>query len=349
MSKYWEKREKERLKLIDGKMDDLVDDLRKRMIQACDNIENDILHLYVKYADDNKMSYTKALEYLTDNERKEFQKDLKYYVDTYKDSTKAMAYKKELYSLSTRARVKRLEALQASIMKEASSLNKFLLDNTYKTLEDVLNESYLYKVFSLNKAQVNVKFDMISQDTLETLLKHPWSGSNYSSKVWEKTSNFNQQLDKVLTTGLVQGKSINQLVSDLRNAIIAKPGKACQEYYYKRLVRTEAAYIAEQATLKAYEKNNIEEYEYLATLDLRTSDKCIDLDGNTFLVSETNIGVNYPPTHAFCRSTTIPVIRWDDEDSDNTMRIARMPDKEYSELIKDITYKDWKRKYFYKV
>lgn len=345
MDKYWEKRELERLKLIDGKIDKLVDNLKANMLQASKNIENEIMHLYIKYAEDNKLSYTKTLEYLTNDERAEFQKDLKYYIDTYKDPEKALIYRKELQALSTRARVKRLDTLKAAILKEASNLHKFLSDDTYKTMQDILNESYLFKSFSLHQAQVMVKFDLLPKNTLQTLLNHPWSGSNYSSKIWDKTNNFTQKIDKVMTAGLVQGKSIDQLVFDLRNAVVAKPGKTSQTYYYERLVRTECSYVAEQAAMESYKKNNIEKYEYVATLDTRTSDKCIDLDGIVFEVAKAVIGVNYPPAHSFCRSTTVPHIVWDGEYNDG-VRIARVPDKEYNEIIKDMPYKEWKRKYF---
>lgn len=345
MNSYWEKRESQRLKLIDSKIDELVDNLKANMLQASKNIENEIMHLYIKYAEDNKLSYTKTLEYLTNNERIEFQKDLQYYIDTYKDAEKALIYRKELQALSTRARVRRIDTLKSVILKEASNLHKFLNDDTYKTMEDILNDSYLFKSYSLHTSQVMVKFDLLPQNTLDTLLNHPWSGSNYSSKVWDKTYNFTQKLDKVITTGLIQGKSIDQLVFDLRNTITAKKGKASQTYYYERLVRTECSYIAEQATMKSYEKNSIEQYEYVATLDTRTSDKCIKLDGIIFEVTKAVIGVNYPPAHSFCRSTTVPHIVWDGEEYD-TLRIARVPGKEYNELIKDMTYKEWKQRYF---
>lgn len=346
MNNYWEKRERQRLELIDGQIDKLTDNLKSNMLQASKNIENEIMHLYIKYAEDNKLSYTKTLEYLTNNERIEFQKDLQYYIDTYKDAEKALIYRKELQALSTRARVKRLDTLKATILKEASNLHRFLSNDTYKTMEDILNESYLFKSYSLHTSGLMVKFDLLPKNTLETILKHPWSGSNYSSKVWDKTYNFTQKLDKVMTSGLIQGKSIDQLVFDLRNAVVAKPGKASQTYYYERLVRTECSYIAEQATMKSYEKNNIEQYEYVATLDTRTSDKCINLDGKLFYTTEAIIGVNYPPMHSFCRSSTVPHITWDGEDKSDTLRISRVPDKEYNELIKDMSYKEWKRRYF---
>ena len=63
----------------------------------------------------------------------------------------------------------------------------------------------------------------------------------------------------------------------------------------KRLVRTETAYIYEQATKDAYEECGVEWYEFLATLDGRTSEICRELDGKHFKVRDAMPGKNYPP------------------------------------------------------
>ena len=73
----------------------------------------------------------------------------------------------------------------------------------------------------------------------------------------------------------------------------------------KRLVRTETAYIYEQATKDAYEECGVEWYEFLATLDGRTSEVCRELDGKHFKVRDAMPGKNYPPMHPNCRSTTV--------------------------------------------
>ena len=342
MSNYWIKRQKQRFNILDELIDDNINNLQKRMIQAADNIENEIMHLYIKYADDNNMSYFNALNYLTNDERKEFQKDLKYYINTYRDKEKALLYKKELHALSTRARVKRLELLKVNILKEANELYNFLFNDTYKTFNQIFEDSYLYNMFTMQDFGVSVKFDTPSKNVINELLQHPWSGSNYSDKVWEKTETFTKQIDKVMTTGLVQGKSIDALVSDMRVAILGKKGKGGRLYDYKRLVRTEAAYVAEQATIRSYKDCNIEKYEYLATLDLKTSKICQNLDGKIFEVEKAVTGINYPPMHAFCRSTTVPVIIWDGEDEDSIQRISRNPITRKNEYINCVDFINWK-------
>ena len=339
---YWLKREQQRLNNIDSIVDEHINSLESLIVKSADNLDKEIFKLYVKYADDNNMSYQSTLDYLTDDDRKEFQKDLKYYIDSYKNKENALVYRSELQALSTRARVKRLEKLKAALLVEAGRLHEYLMTDTKDMLSSIYEESYLYKMYSIDQAGFGVRFDLPPVGIINELLNYPWSGKNYSSKVWDKTNNFTEKVGEVMTQGLVQGKPIDSIVKDMRNSIVGKKGKGGRIYDYKRLVRTEAAFIAEQATIRSYNDANVEKYEYLATLDLRTSVICQRLDGKKFLVKDAKTMVNYPPMHAFCRSTTIPVIEWDGEEEEPEERIARDPITGKNYYTKDTSYDDWK-------
>lgn len=76
----------------------------------------------------------------------------------------------------------------------------------------------------------------------------------------------------------------------------------------ERLVRTEVNYIHNQATTDGYKDAGVEKYQFLATLDSRTSQTCAGLNGEVFEVKNIAVGINYPPMHPRCRSTTIPII-----------------------------------------
>ena len=74
----------------------------------------------------------------------------------------------------------------------------------------------------------------------------------------------------------------------------------------KSLYRTEINYGINQAFLASMKSQGIEEYEYSAILDDRTSEICESLDGLTFKVADAEVAENYPPMHPNCRSTVIP-------------------------------------------
>ncbi len=71
-------------------------------------------------------------------------------------------------------------------------------------------------------------------------------------------------------------------------------------------MRTECNYIANQGHLMGYRAAGLEQYIFLATLDLRTSEICHSLDGRRFDLAQAQAGTNLPPMHPNCRSTTIP-------------------------------------------
>ncbi len=75
-----------------------------------------------------------------------------------------------------------------------------------------------------------------------------------------------------------------------------------------RLIRTETSHIDGQVTLEGYkqakEELGLEYYDYDAFLDSKTSTICEELNGKRFRIDEAEVGVNYPPMHPNCRSTT---------------------------------------------
>ena len=112
----------------------------------------------------------------------------------------------------------------------------------------------------------------------------------------------------------------------------------------RRLIRTESCFLSGELTAQAYEECDIQKYRYVATLDLRTSKICRELDGKTFLVSQRQAGKNYPPMHPWCRSTTISVI--DDETLSKMTRAAYNPETGRTERVPaNMTYKEWYEKY----
>lgn len=111
----------------------------------------------------------------------------------------------------------------------------------------------------------------------------------------------NRTLRETITTGVHRGLSVPQLSkmveekmqSGYRNAV--------------RLVRTEMNFVNNQAHADSMKDAGIEAYEFIATLDNRTSTQCKTRDGET-LLEEKSVGFNYPPLHPRCRSTVAPFI-----------------------------------------
>jgi SPP1 gp7 family putative phage head morphogenesis protein len=94
-------------------------------------------------------------------------------------------------------------------------------------------------------------------------------------------------------------------------SIVASGGEltAMADNQIMALVRTSINQVSNSASQQVYEANQdiTKKYRYVATLDSRTSSICAALDGQQF---EYGKGPT-PPQHFNCRSTTVPVIDYD--------------------------------------
>ena len=160
---------------------------------------------------------------------------------------------------------------------------------------------------------------------------------NYSKTLWQHCGRLSGDLRENITVGLIRGESLERMASRISRRMSVARNNAY------RLVRTETAYIYEQASMKAYEQCGIEKYKYLAALDGRTSPACRELDGKVFRIKDAMPGKNYPPMHPNCRSTT--VAEFDEGEDVAGTRLAKGGDGKYYEVPGDMTYKEWHKKY----
>ncbi len=337
---YWEERERQKQQKVDEITDVEVEKVRKAIEDAIDDLNRQIRDIYIKYAVDNNMSYADTLKYLTNDERQEFQKDLQYYLEKYRDSDYVKKNKKELHSLSVRARVQRIEMFIANIKQHASDLEEMLNTGTREQISQLYTEGYLRNAYDILGSQEPTTAQVIpafNTRVVREIMETPWSGKNYSKKVWDLSNNFEQKLEEVLTRGLIQGKHPDVIAREFRGAGFGKERrnkdgsmrKGGIAWSAEALIRTEAANLIEQAQLNSYTEFNTERYVFMTSKDYKVCDTCQELEGKDFAVEEAKTSVNYPPMHPICRCTTRAKTRYDDED-----------ESQY-----DLPYDEWYEKY----
>ena len=169
----------------------------------------------------------------------------------------------------------------------------------------------------------------MNSEKVKTLLEFPWSGENYSQKIWGCDDRFVKMLNKNLSLGLVTGQTYSEIIKSIKKECDA------QKYQIERLVRTEGTFIANQGSLDAYSQLGVKKYRFVARLDSRTSPQCRELNGKVFNVSEAIAGENLPPLHPNCRSTTVAV--WDEEKEEKKENYKTFTEeelkKEYNRLL----------------
>ena len=129
----------------------------------------------------------------------------------------------------------------------------------------------------------------------------------------------------------------NQTMTAKAQRLAAGDGMRLANTQVMTIVRTSVNQVQNAVSQATYAANQdvTQRYEYVATLDARTSKICGSLDGRIFKYNEGPL----PPQHFNCRSTTVPII--DDED----LR-RRFPDTRPSatgRVPQDTNYATWLR------
>ena len=131
-----------------------------------------------------------------------------------------------------------------------------------------------------------------------------------------------QKLDLAVRSGVFSGETLDQISRRLIGRLsFSQKGNVKQiaaaggeltklaNHQIQTIVRTSVNQVTNQASQAVYAANKkvSPKYEYVATLDSKTSPICQRLDGQKF---DYNNGPT-PPQHFNCRSTTVPVVDFD--------------------------------------
>lgn len=237
------------------------------------------------------------------------------------------------------ARLRRLKRLFAQMNDIMVSVYKQELKVVNGVLAEIADDSYLKTLFDIQqRIDVGFSVDHIDQKRLDTILNMEWSGKHYSERIWGNTQRLGEAVEEQMLEAALTGKSEDKIAVEIEKEF----GKGAANA--RRLVRTESAYVSGEVNAAAYEDAEIEQYIFLATLDLKTSEACRKMDGKRFKLTDKKTGENYPPLHPFCRSTTISFI--DEEYLENMKRTMRNPVTEKNEKVPlTMTYEEWHKKY----
>lgn len=298
-------------------------------------LQKEIDAFYGRYAAENQITIQDAQKRLTATELKSFREELSIYLLEAQRLGLGNHHQAYLRTLSGRAYISRQQELLAQVKHQVEVLFGLQEDAMTKTLEGVYTDSYYRSLFDIHQGLgFGVDFARLNTGQVEALMKKPWLGANYSDRVWENKSRLLQQLEQVIPQAFALGENSRQLGSQVTKRLGVSESAA------QRLVRTEVNHAANESAKKAYQEHGVEEYEFLATLDNRTSESCAALDGKVFRVTDAQAGVNYPPMHPNCRSTTVPYFPPDEFDS-GSMRAARDLGGAYYTVPASMTYKEW--------
>ena len=296
---YWaERARKDKLKVINtGERG--IDNLKRLLKLNLDDVERKINDFYKKYGDNpsEKMSH------------KEWEKHKAQLIKKAKSYPQDKTLQKLVKQNIPKYQIDRLRGLQIDLQMQLTEATIGQEKGIYNTLDDVakVSQATLAKRF---KDTFNLTFNTIASNKMKQILMSDWSGANWSERLWKDREKVGIKLTEVLEKGIPQGTSLQKMARELRDLT----GESFNNAF--RLIRTETSFIDSQVTFEGYEQARkelgLEYYMYDAFLDSRTSAICREMDGKYFKITEKEIGVNFPPMHPNCRSTTQLVL--DDDD-----------------------------------
>ena len=331
--KYWEMREARNMYKDMQLAEDCAKELSVIYSKAAIYTTKQIEGIFNRFASKHHLTRDEAINLLSEADSKDFEKLL----EAYKNKTGAQKREvlAELEAPAYKTRMKRLDDIDKSINRLINAVASKERDAIDKTMRKVYESSYPHAVYEAARMSgLDLQTGPIDEGALETILKKKWSGQNYSERVWNNTQKVADALKEEFMIGALTGKTEKEMTDSINEQFLSGRNKA------RRLVRTESSYIHNEAHFQAYKDYGIEEYRFVATLDLRTSQICRERDGSVYRVNDKKIGVNAPPMHPWCRSTTI--MNLDDETMHNLERFARDPvTGERMKVPADETYKEW--------
>ena len=355
MAGYWEKRYlKDKAAAVNRSEKYIAGEQRKYYAAAQKEIREDIEALYQKFADKEKVTLAEAKRQIgrADFSKVDFEKLVDYQIERnrlfreQKDKLPGYVaaaiekqharYESELRAYTKRGQVTRLELLDMQIDKALLDLYDKNQVSMYDCLTQIYEDGYYRSIFAGQKA-IGFGKDFTAPNTraIERAVLNTYNKKGYSKRLYEHYNAFSKDLKENLVVGFVKGESIETMSARISRRLNVSEANA------RRLVRTETAYVYEQASLQAYRECGIEMYEFMATLDHKTSKPCQALDRKRFLIKDAVPGKNYPPMHPNCRSTTIAAF----EDDKVTKRLAKDKGGKYYEVPSDMAYPEWKKKY----
>lgn len=300
-------------------------------------LDEKIAALYAKFATDNGMDMVAAHRLIMGAEYRDWRMSLKEYLSEY-SRTGDKALLRELNTLSMRSRITRLDKLYADTLREMVRLSGRTEAAFNRYLPSPFKDFYYHGLFDIGqKRGLDNAVTQVSNARIERVLRTPWSGKNYSERIWRNNAKLGASIQREIVAGMHRGATLQDLSRSLAQRMSVGMSDAT------RLVRTEMCYVQNQGALAGLIDAGMPFFLFIATIDRRTSLQCREMDGRVFPVEEATPGVNIPPLHPRCRSVISGSLTG--ENGQKGSRIARTEQDHTIKIPANMSYKDFQAVY----
>lgn len=308
-AEYWEKRIlRDKKKTINDEKK-ILKQLNKIQKDTFKELEKDIMTLFQKYAKENNLTYSDAIKNLTSKEFSEWRMDLKEYLNEIENNADPKLLL-ELNTLAMKSRISRLEQLTYQVNKQLNKCFTYSNEIVKELLEKSVVDAYSDSAKNVNYIYGTGATKNIAKEKVTEILMQPWSGANFSERIWSNRDKLAGIVRNELTKGMYQGKSSQNICKEISKRMEGSKNDIM------RVIRTERSHAVNKAKLEQYKDTGFEYYKYKAAIGQnRTCERCQKLhkesEEKPIKLSEAVEGENFPPLHPNCRCTIVPVIEYD--------------------------------------
>ena len=336
---YWAKRKANLIYEQMDKAERQADKFDEIYNQSKDYLDKQINKIFDKFQRDYGLSERDARQVLKNMKDQKDLNELRKVLEARPNDPNIQRLLADLDSPAYAYRMKRLERLNDDLDRMRDSIYHSEKNGSDAFYSDLMKDSYYKATFDLQQQTgLAYSFSNLPESEIKRLRGLKWTGEGYSDRIWSNTGALASSVKDELLVSLMTGRSVR----DTSQAIAERFGAG--QNNARRLVRTESAFFHNQMELLSYEDAEITKYRFVAVLDRRTSHICQEHDNKVYDTDKAEPGVNYPPLHPWCRSTTIA--HDDDIDYSKLERRARNPKTgEVEHVPADMSYKEWYSKY----
>lgn len=336
---YWTQRKANLIYEQMDKAEKQADKFDKVYEEAKAYLDKEINKIFDKFQRDYGLSENVARQVLKTMKDKKDLANLRRMLEARPNDPNIQRLLADLDSPAYTYRMKRLERLSDDLDLMRSSIYLSEKQGSDGFYSDLMKDSYYKATFDLQQQTgLAYHFSGLPETEIKRLQAFKWTGEGYSDRIWSNTGALASSVKDELLVSLMTGRSVRDTSQAIAERFEVGQNKA------RRLVRTESAFFHNQMELLSYEDAEITKYKFVAVLDKRTSHICQQHDNKVYNTDEAVPGVNYPPLHPWCRSTTIAYDK--DADYSKLERRARNPETGKTELVPaDMSYKEWYDKY----
>ena len=302
-------------------------------------LDKEINKIFDKFQRDYGLSQVDARQVLKNMKDKKDLNELRKVLEARPNDPNIQRLLADLDSPAYSFRMKRLERLSDDLDRMRSSIYLSEKKGSDAFYSDLMKDSYYKATFDLQQQTgLAYSFSDLPETEIKRLQGLKWTGEAYSDRIWSNTGALASSVKDELLVSLMTGRSVKDTSQAIAERFEVGQNKA------RRLIRTESAFFHNQMELLSYEDAEITKYRFVAVLDRRTSHICQEHDNKVYDTDKAVPGVNYPPLHPWCRSTTIA--HDDDIDYSKLERRARNPKTGKVEYVPaDMSYDDWYSEY----